>query len=288
MKREEIIIRDPFILLDDGRYYLYGTRSETTWTKADGFDVYVSEDLEEWEGPKEIFKRPENFWADRNFWAPECIKLNNRYYLFVTFGAENTKKRIQILVSDSPDRAFVPLTAEPITPGEWDCIDATTYIDKNNKCWLIFSHGIPDVPDGAFVLAGLSADLTEIDTEPQILFYAKDAPWSAPIPFAKQEFGLDGENYFSDGPYVFYNEKNELCLLWSSWSEKGYAMGVSKSESGFIQGPWKHSDSARMYGGGHGMIFADRQGEKHVLWHTPNDFMKEHPVYIRLEEFKLQ
>ena len=51
MKRNEINIRDPFVLADGGVYYLYGTRGETCWGLADGFDVYASRDLENWDGP---------------------------------------------------------------------------------------------------------------------------------------------------------------------------------------------------------------------------------------------
>ena len=51
MKREEINIRDPFVLVYDGKYYLYGTRGATCWGEADGFDCYVGTDLEEFEGP---------------------------------------------------------------------------------------------------------------------------------------------------------------------------------------------------------------------------------------------
>ena len=38
MKTNEINIRDPFILLHEDRYTLYGTRSETCWGPAEGFD----------------------------------------------------------------------------------------------------------------------------------------------------------------------------------------------------------------------------------------------------------
>ena len=51
MKREEINIRDPFVLVYDGKYYLYGTRGATCWGEADGFDCYVGTDLEEFDGP---------------------------------------------------------------------------------------------------------------------------------------------------------------------------------------------------------------------------------------------
>ena len=73
MKTNEINIRDPYILLHDSKYYLYGTRSESCWGEADGFDCYVSEDRENWDGPFEVFHRPEGFWADRAYWAPECV-----------------------------------------------------------------------------------------------------------------------------------------------------------------------------------------------------------------------
>ena len=91
MKKEEINIRDPYVLVHDNKYYMYGTRAATCWGKADGFDVYVSEDLEEWSGPVEIFKRPEGFWADQNFWAPECIFYAGSFYLITTFGNGSRK-----------------------------------------------------------------------------------------------------------------------------------------------------------------------------------------------------
>lgn len=72
MKREEINIRDPFVLTRNGQYYLYGTRGATCWGPADGFDVYVSRDLENWDGPFECFHNDGTFWADRNYWAPKC------------------------------------------------------------------------------------------------------------------------------------------------------------------------------------------------------------------------
>ena len=63
MKCNEINIRDPYVLLYDGKYYMYGTRSETAFVgEAYGFDVYVSSDLENWSEPYEVFHRPKNFW----------------------------------------------------------------------------------------------------------------------------------------------------------------------------------------------------------------------------------
>ena len=46
MRLSDINLRDPFVLVHEGRYYLYGTRGATCWGPATGFDVYVSADLE--------------------------------------------------------------------------------------------------------------------------------------------------------------------------------------------------------------------------------------------------
>ena len=81
MKASEINIRDPFILPDGGKYYLYGSRGYEAWGACTGLDVYVSEDLDEWSEPTAAFQRPADFWADKNFWAPEVHKYNGAYYI---------------------------------------------------------------------------------------------------------------------------------------------------------------------------------------------------------------
>lgn len=85
-----------------GTYYLYGTRSATCWGPADGFDCYTSQDLVSWDGPFEIFHRPEGFFADQAYWAPECISCGDTFYLITTLGGEGIKKGIYSTCMDSP------------------------------------------------------------------------------------------------------------------------------------------------------------------------------------------
>lgn len=62
MKREDINIRDPFILPYEGKYYLYGSRGSEVWEdNATGLDVYVSEDLENWSEPKRYLRERQIF-----------------------------------------------------------------------------------------------------------------------------------------------------------------------------------------------------------------------------------
>ena len=93
MKNADIHIRDPFVLpiLNEKQYFLYGTTGSEAWTNAaTGIDYYTSSNLQNWEGPFPAFRPPTNFWADRNFWAPEVHFFHGRYYLFVSFKAEGS------------------------------------------------------------------------------------------------------------------------------------------------------------------------------------------------------
>lgn len=282
MKTNEINIRDPFVLLHKGQYYLYGTRSETCWGEADGFDCYVSRDRENWEGPVEIFHRPEGFWADRAYWAPECIFYDGAFFLITTLGAADRKKGIYALYSTLPLGPFVPW-GEQLTPPDWSCIDGTVYIE-DRKPYLIFSHSFEDDPRGDMCLVELKPDLTGPAGEAVTLFSAAAAPWARPVPFAKAEFGMDGDVYFTDGPCVKKLPDGRLIMTWSSWSEQAYAVGIAESESGSVLGPWKQLETPLWpANGGHGMLFEEKDGSLWFTLHSPNDKYKERPVFCPVE-----
>ena len=281
MKTSEVNIRDPFVLTHNGKYYLYGTRSATCWGPADGFDCYVSTDLEHWDGPIEIFHRPEGFFADRAYWAPECVFHNGAFYLIATLGAGDRKKGVYALKSDSPTGPFRPC-GERLTPEDWACIDGTVYFEGDTP-YLLFSHSFEDSPDGDMCMVRLSAGLGRSVGEPVKLFSAADAPWARPVPFARAEFGMDGDVYFTDGPYVTGLDDGRLYLTWSSWGGNGYAVGAAVSDSGRIQGPWRQ-ERVPIFpaNGGHGMIFRDLEGNLIFTLHFPNDKYLERPAFLRV------
>lgn len=281
MKTSEVKIRDPFVLLHEGKYYMYGTRSKTCWGPADGFDCYVSDDMQEWEGPIEIFHRPEGFFADREYWAPECVYHSGSFYLITTFGAPDRKKGVYVLKADSPAGPFMPY-GQRLTPEDWACIDGTVYFEGDQP-WLFFSHSFEDSPDGDMCMVRLAKDLSSPDGTPIKLFSAKEAPWARPIPFAKSEFGMDGDIYFTDGPYITKLHDSKLYMTWSSWGDFGYAVGVAVSDSGCVAGPWRQEPNPLFpVNGGHGMVFCDKEGNLRFLLHYPNDRYLERPVFRSL------
>ena len=295
MKREDINIRDPYVLVHDGRYYLYGTRSATCWGPADGFDCYISDDLEDFEGPIEIFHRPEGFFADSNYWAPECYEYEGAFYLLVTLGTldDHRKKGTYMLRAEKPEGPYM-VYSDKLTPEDWTCIDATMYVEDGEP-YIIFSHTLqdPGYADGDYCLLKLSKDLktaaghedgSPADPEDAVtLFKSKDCQWAIPVPFAKAEFGIDGDAYFSDGPSVMEID-GKLYMINSSWSRGGYAVGVAISESGKVAGPWSLQEEP-LYpeNGGHGMFFKDLKGDIIFTLHYPNDKYAERPHFYPVE-----
>lgn len=283
MKTNEINIRDPYILVYNNKYYMYGTRSETCWGIADGFDCYVSQDMNEWEGPIIVFQNDGSFWADRSYWAPECYYYRNSFFFITTFGAKNRKKGVQILKSDNPLGPFQPITSGPVTPDDWCCIDGSLYINKEGKPFLLFSRTFEDVPDGDICSMELSEDLTEAKEKPKKIFNALEAPWAVPFPYAKQEFHMDGDIYFSDGPCAYRTSQNELFIIWSSWGQNGYTVGTAYSDNGEIDGNWFHCKKPLFdKNGGHGMVFKALDGQDYYLLHYPNDLYKERPQFSKI------
>ena len=276
MKTNEINIRDPFVLPYEGRYYMYGTRGATTFTGyADGFDVYVSSDLENWEGPIEIFHRPEGFWADHNFWAPEAHVYNGKIYLFATFAGEGTRMGTASLAADDPRGPFVPLSDGTLTPESWRCLDGTLYASPEGEPYLVFCHEWTQVRDGEICAVRLSSDLSRAVGEPKLLFRASQG---APSIWPYREI-----NWVTDGPFLLRTDDGRLHLLWSSFGEGGYVQALAHSDTDGIDGHWT-VDRELLFdrNGGHGMIFRDFAGQYTLTLHSPNKTLMERPVFRRL------
>lgn len=278
----DIHIRDPFIMPEKGRYYLYGTTDDNAWEgKARGFSSYESLDLKEWRGPFEVFTPPAGFWADENFWAPEVYAYQSSYYMFASFKAKGKARTTQILTASDPLGPFVPHSGSNLTPPGWECLDGTLYLDGEGTPFMIFCHEWIQIGDGEICAVQLSPDLKISAGKSAVLFHASEAPWSSPntgrIP------SLGKSSYVTDGPFLYRANNGELLMLWSSYTKNGYAVGVSRSETGNIYGPWKH-DPIPIYekNGGHGMLFKTFDGRLMLALHAPNETPNERPCLIEL------
>ena len=220
---DQIHLRDPYILPYDGTYYLYGSRGAETWGLGTGLDVYQSDDLIHWSAPQVAFLRPANFWADRNFWAPEVHVYRGRFYMLVSFKSPERCRGTQILVADAPTGPFLPLVELPVTPASWECLDGTLWVE-NGTPYLVFCHEWVQARDGEMCAVPLSDDLTRATGEPVILFRGSEPAWA----------DRDADRYITDGPFLHRTADGRLLMLWSSIAGGEYCESVSVSDDGTL------------------------------------------------------
>ena len=274
IKRQQIRIRDPFILTDNenGCYYMYGTTALDAGTLAakNTFSVYKTYDLESFEEPKVIFDGGDiGFWADRDFWAPEVHKYNGRYYLFGSFKADGACRATQILVCDTPDGKFEPLSDKPITPEGWECLDGTFFVEDGIP-YVIFSHEWLQVKDGEIWAMPLTDDLTAPAGEPKLLFKASDNPEVSELG------GVAPGNYVTDGPFLWC-EDGKVKMIWSSFYNNRYL--VLEAEADSLLAEWKHGGSKFDFDGGHAMLFRTLEGKRMISLHRPNSANDERAFF---------
>lgn len=274
VRLSELRIRDPYVLADlsSGFYFLYGTTDPEPWSgPATGFDVYRSDDLNDWCGPFEAFRRDDDFWGTTQFWAPEVHLHAGRYFMLATFAGPARRRGTQVLVADRPEGPFQPWSDGPVTPADWECLDGTLHIDPDGAPWLVFCHEWVQAGGGSIAALRLSDDLTHAASKPIVLFHASEAPWAHPVP--------NTESYVTDGPFIVRDDATgDLLMLWSSLADAGYAVGTARSSTGVL-GPWRHDEKLLWSrDGGHGMVFSRFDGHPMLALHEPNDSPRERAV----------
>ncbi len=281
MKLSDFRIRDPFVLVDGGKYYLYGT---TRFPDGDicenprGFDVYVSSDLEDFEGPYPVFEADEKFIGRRDFWAPEVYKYDQAYYMLATIMREKYHG-VVILRAESPLGPFRLHSDIPITPREWSALDGTLYIDEQGAPYMVFCHEWWQIGDGTMCYARLSDDLTRFISEPKVMFSASTNPFGRP-----SKLPSGGLGYITDGPCMYKTRRGELLMLWSMKGENGYMECVYRSENGKLSGLFTPVSVLFPEDGGHGMIFKTLCGEEKLVLHTPNTRGEERAKIFELAD----
>ena len=186
--------------------------------------------------------------------------------MFATFRGTDGIRGASVLISDKPEGPFIPLVNRPITPNGWQALDAALFVDENKDPWIVFSHEWTQISDGTIVAQKLTKDLKEAAEEPVTLFAASEAPWV-----------IRNSYYVSDAPFLYRANNGELLMLWSSFllgkdGNGQYAIGVARSQSGTILGPWLQDPQPLNPNdnGGHAMIFRDFDGVLRISYHSPN------------------
>lgn len=284
--RSEFQIRDPFILAEDGVYYLYESKP---WSGGKGVFVRKSTDLEHWTEKQQVMRVPDDVPVTK-VWAPEVNRYNGAYYLLVTITLEKGRYPIATLVdgreqfieprgtwvfkSERPTGPFLPVKNGPVPPQDWMTLDGTLYVEDGQP-YMVFCHEWCQTKDGRMCYAPLAPDFASFTAEPTIMFNATEA--------------MAGAGVVTDGPFFYRSPRNgALYMIWSNSLERngksGYCVFLRKSSDGKLAGPW--SKDMLLFGenGGHGMIFRTFDGRLMLTLHRPNNSPNERMMFFEVED----
>lgn len=258
---DRLPIADPHVIYHNDKYYAYGTR-------VDGFEVYISEDLEHWRRNESLALPPENSWGNRWFWAPEVyyIESKNRFFMFYS-----VDEHICVAWAVRPEGPFVQDERRPIVPNEKG-IDTSLFIDDDGTPYLYYVR----FTDGNVIwVAEMNDDLQSIKSETLTRCITASEPWER----------IQGK--IAEGPSII-KRGDTYYLLYSAnhFESKDYAVGYATSSS--PMGPWeKHAGNPilrrdkpaadGLIGVGHGAPFVTADGSYKYIYHAHSSMSSVRP-----------
>jgi beta-xylosidase len=247
--RNPIIARigpaDPHVIRHQGKYYLYPTLD------GKGYDVFVSDDLVNWEQKPKCFTDPRG-----GAWAPDVFhaqKGDGKFYLYYTLNRPGGGKQIGVALADGPLGPFVD--QRNLVDG---AIDAHLFQDDNGALYLYYVQ----LPGFRITVQPMADPLTK-----------KGEPMEVIRPTAEWE---RKKGAVTEGPWML-KHKGFYYLMYSGSGADGpdYAIGYAISSS--PMGPFtKYSGNPiakrghGVFGPGHHCVVTGPDGKLWMLYHQQN------------------
>lgn len=269
----EIMFADPTVFVENGRYYLTGTRNREPL----GFSVLESTDLKEWKSPdglpqQLILEKGQGAYGDKGFWAPQYYKEGDVYYFTYTANEQT--------VLAYANSVYGPFKQNVIRPVDESAKNIDSFLFKDSDGKYYFYH--VRFNNGNFLWVA-EFDLASGTIKPETLTqcFENTQAWeatpnyqSAPIMEGPTVIKLD------DVYYLFYSANH--------FQNIDYAVGYATSGSPY--GPWVkyagnpiiHRDIVGENGSGHGDLFEGLDGSYYYVYHVHHSDSQVAPRKTRI------
>lgn len=256
---KEISFADPTIFVENGKYYLTGTRNQEPL----GFSILESTDLEHWTVPNGsslqlILRKGDRTYGEKGFWAPQYFKEKGTYYFTYTANEQT--------VIASSKSVFGPFRQKEVRPIDASAknIDSFLFKDDDGKYYL---YHVRFNKDNYLWVAEF--DIKKGSIKPETLKQCMDCtePWEK-TPNYKSAPVMEGPTVMKwDGVYYLFYSANHFMNI-------DYSVGYATASSPL--GPWKkHPNSPIIHrslvgenGSGHGDVFKGLDGKYYYVYHV--------------------
>lgn len=301
----EILLPDPAVLADQGRYAMVGTDDNSS--KQGRFKIYTSTNLVDWSvlptklDGNAILPNSELIeWIC--FWAPQVFRWNGKYGLAYTAGY-----RWAIALSDKLEGPYRKYADFPRAEGSHPRIDPCIFFDEGGKVYAYWS----DISFPGIAGVELSADLKQFVGKP-VCCVKRDKPWElkplepkyeALNAKYREEYAKEGKVFTerygtspttAEGPSVI-KRHGKYVLFYSTNDYRSPDYSVCAAVADSPLGPWKKlqeypvlsREESGLNGTGHGDVVFDGEGRMWYVFHAHNSSIRISPRrtgIIRLEE----
>lgn len=266
-----VLFGDPFVLVENGTYYMYGTSHK------DGIEVYRSKDMINWEGPcgmrGGLALHKDDVWGEKWFWAPEIVKIDNKFYMFYS-----ADERSAVAVSDSPLGPFTQEVQKPLL--DFKAIDGSMFIDTNEKNYYYFVNFTPSGMQNWVAEINLDNRGATIKQETMKKCIGQSQSWEM-------------DQSVNEGPCVLkHGDTYFLVYSANAYFNQNYGLGFATAKN--PMGPWikyeknpilQKPDS--LVGVGHCQFFTGLDNKLYVVYHAHSSKTSVQPrkVYINPVRF---
>lgn len=244
-KNHSLNMPDPFVLNDNGTFYIYGT---TDRVGSNGVDCYSTSDFNTFISYKNIYDLGSS-WVKGAIFAVEVYKFDDKYYMYYSANDEDGRRALNVAVSDSPTGLFVDYVGKDANgddinlknnkwltdPSGYAPLDQTLLVDDNDELYLYYSvyhSGYEQYIVGMRMLDPVTYDMS---SRKVLVRPGKDSPELPDNEITlKYDWEIMRSFWVAEGPCVIkspINDKYYLTYTVNAYDEKAYTVCYAVSES---------------------------------------------------------
>ena len=259
---------DPFIIIEDGFYYLFGT------VKGEPFVAYKSSDGVHYECIGEVMHKEDSFGV-KDFWAPEVIKYNDKFYMFYSARDNDDVLKVSVAVSNKISGPYKDINKNEALLNHlgYATIDASPFIDKDGRIYLFFVRECSQQ-----IVNGVHTSDTYVVELDKTMAKTIGSAIFLSTPTEKWERYENDDYVWNEGPSVlFYNNKYYLTYSCHHFRDPNYSVGLSISDC--VTGPYRKIKEGPIlkriegviHGPGHSSFLKDKDGQIYIVYHVHKD-----------------